>query len=198
MRFSHLSDAEIESMDQARALMRRILDTDGIGLVGFGTWRLWNGDGQLVVDQPFSNLVTDAGDQYAAKKLIQGISPAGASAPTAASGMKLGNVSSTGPAKSGTGAALQSYLSGTNRAFDSLYPQTSNLGAGLGWIATHLTTYPTGATITAIVEAVIVNDAATDATSTAANTYARTTGSSVTKGSTDTFAVTWNWKQLGA
>ena len=191
-RFSHLTDAEIEAMDGARRAIR-----DGFDLRGFGVWRLREA-GDLVLERPFVNLVTDAGDQYAAKKLIQGISPAGASAPTPASGMKLGSTSSTSPAKAGTGAALQAYLTGTNRAFDSLYPQAANLGAGLGWVATYSTTYPTGSTITGIVEAVIVNDAATDATSTAANTYARTTASTVTKSSTQTFQILWNWLQLGA
>lgn len=190
---SRFTDADIESFDLARRALR-----DGFDLRGFGVWRLWNGDGDLVLEQPFANLVTDAGDQYAAKKLIQGIAPASPSAPTAASGMKLGSTSSTAPAKAGAGAALQAYLTGTNRAFDASYPQSANLGAGLGWVAIHQTTWPTGSTIAGIVEAVIVNDAGTDATSSAANTYSRTTGSSVTKGSTDTFAVTWNWKQLGA
>lgn len=192
-RIQHFTDAQIEAMDGARRAIR-----DGFDLRGFGVWRLRDGDGGLVLEQPFVNLVTDAGDQYAAKKLIQGIAPASPSAPSAATGMKLGSTSSTGPAKSGTGAALQSYLTGTNRAFDATFPQSSNLGAGLGWVATYQTTWPTGSTITGIVEAVIVNDSGTDATSSAANTYARTTGSSVTKTSTDTFTIVWNWKQLGA
>lgn len=191
-RFSHLTDADIESMDLARRVV-----SDGMGLGGFGVWRLWNGDGGLVLEQPFVNLVSDKGDEYAAKKLAVGIGPSAPTAPSAATGMKLGSTSSTSPSKAGTGAALQTYLSSTNRTFDT-GATTTNLGTTLGWIVTVGCTWPTGSTITGIVEAVIVNDAATNATSTAANTYARTTGSSVTKGTTDTFAITWNWKQLGA
>ena len=189
---SRFTDADVESFALARRALR-----DGFDLRGFGVWTLREGDGTVLLEQPFANLVTDAGDQYAAKKLIQGISPASPAAPTAASGMKLGSTSSTAPAKAGTGGALQAYLTGTNRAFDSLYPQAANLGAGLGWVAVYSTTWPTGSTITGIVEAVIVNDAGTDATSSASNTYARTTGSTVTKGSTQTFQVIWNWLQLG-
>lgn len=189
---SGFNDADVTSYDLATRIAR-----ESLGLVGFGVWRLWNGDGDLVVEQPFANLVTDKGDEYAAKKLAVAIGPSAPSAPSAATGMKLGSVSSTAPGKSGTGAALQTYLTSTNRTFDS-GATTTNLGGGLGWIVTVGCTWPTGSTITGIVEAVIVNDAATNATSTAANTYARTTGSSVTKGTTDTFAITWNWKQLGA
>lgn len=189
---SRFTDADVESFDLARRALR-----DGFDLRGFGVWTLREGDGSLVLEQPFANLVSDAGDQYAAKKLIQGIAPASPAAPTAATGMKLGSTSSTAPAKAGTGAALQAYLTGTNRAFDSTYPQPANLGTGLGWVAIYSTTWPTGATITGIVEAVLVNDAGTDATSSAANTYARTTGSTVTKSSTQTFQVIWNWLQLG-
>jgi hypothetical protein len=185
-------DAWHAAHDAARGLV-----PDGVGLVGYGVAELLDGDGQLKLLVPFGNLITDAGDLYYAGKMIQGISPANASAPTAANGMKLGTGSTT-VAKSGAGGALVTYLAASNVAFDSTYPQTANLGAGLGVNAVYRTTWAAGvATSSAITEVVIVNDQATNATSSAANTYSRTVISSVNKTASDSLAITWNHKALG-
>jgi hypothetical protein len=171
---------------------------DGQGWVGFGVAHLVDGDGVTKQLVPFHNLITDAGDLYIAGKVIAAIAPASPSAPTAANGMKLGS-GSTAVAKSGAGGALVTYISGSNVAFDATYPQTANLGAGLGVNAVYKTTWAAGvATNGAIVEVAIVNDQATNATSTAANTYSRALISSVNKTATDSLAVTYNWKSLGA
>lgn len=187
-------DAFHESLEIARQL------TDNIGKVGYGIVELFDGDMKLKSVTPFANLITDAGDLYYAQKCIVGIAPASPSAPTAMSGMKLGNQASpTAPTKSGAAAALQAYKTGSNLAFDSTFPSTANLGGGLGVNDVYKTTWPAGtATDTALTEAVIVNDAATNATSTAANTLCRTTFSSQNKGASDTLAITWNHKNLGA
>jgi len=114
-------------------------------------------------------------------------------------GMKLGT-GATAAAKSGAGGALVTYLSGSNVTFDATYPQTANLGAGLGVNAVYRCTWAAGvATNGAITEVVIVNDAATNATSTAGNTASRALfGSAINKTATDSLVVTWNWKALGA
>jgi hypothetical protein len=101
------------------------------GLVGFGVAELRSANGTLLRAEPFCNLITDAGDLYQAQKVITAIAPANATAPTAVTGMKLGT-GSTAAAKNGAGAALVTYLTGSNLTFDATYPQTSNLGAGLG------------------------------------------------------------------
>lgn len=144
------------------------------------------------------NLVTTAGDEYYAKKAIVGISPANPGAPTAASGMKLGTGITT-PAKSGAGAALVTYISGSNNPFDGSFPSTEDLAGDTGWNAVYQTTWAAGdVTNSAITEAVIVNDAATDATSSAANTYSRVTFTAIDKTAADALIAVWRHKFLGA
>ncbi len=154
--------------------------------------------GHLKHSEEVRNLITDAGDLYNAQKIIAAIAPANASAPTAMTGMKLGT-GTTAAAKSGAGAALITYLTASNQAFDATYPQTSNLGAGLGVTAVYKVTYAAGtATNSAITEAVIVNDSATNATSSAANSISRVVFTAINKGALDTLAITWSHKFLGA
>lgn len=189
---SGLRDAWATAAEKAQGL------TDGFGIVGYGVAELIGSDGRQKLLVPFANLITDVGDLYYASKAIVAISPASPSAPTAITGMKLGT-GSTAAAKNSTGSALTTYLSGSNAAFDATYPQTSNLGAGLGVNAVYKTTWAAGtATSSTINEVVIVNDSGTDATSTSANTYSRAVISTVNKTSADTLAITWNHKFLGA
>jgi hypothetical protein len=188
---SGLRDAWNDARDQAVRL-------DKLGMVGYGVAELRDGDGRTKLLVPFANLITDAGDLYYAGKAIVGISPAAPSAPTAVNGMKLGT-GSTAVAKSGAGGALVTYLTASNVAFDASYPQTANLGAGLGVNGVYKTTWAAGvATNAAITEVAIVNDQATNATSTAANTISRALITSVNKTASDTLAITWNHKFLGA
>lgn len=186
------TDAMRDAHDLARGF-------DKIGMVGFGVAELLDGDGKRKFILPFANLVTDAGDLYYAQKAITAIAPASASAPTAMSGMKLGT-GSTAVAKSGAGAALVTYKTGSNAAFDATYPQTANLGGGLGVNAVYRTTWAAGtATDAALTEVVICNDSGTNATSSAANSASRALfGSAINKGASDSLVVTWNHKFLGA
>jgi hypothetical protein len=190
---SRLADAFEMAWKRAQGLK------DGAGLVGYGVVELRGPDGKLKSCEPFANLITTAGDQYYAQKAIVGISPTNASAPTAMNGMKLGT-GTTAAAKSGAGGALVTYLSGSNVAFDSTYPQASAVaGTDTGWNAIYKTTWPAGtATNSAITEAALVNDQATNATSTAANTAARVVFSAQNKGALDSLAITWSHKFLGA
>lgn len=173
----------------------------GAGREGFGVATLLDARGRVIDTVPFHNLITDAGDLYCAQALIRGSGPAnpGAPSPGVPNGMKLGT-GSTAVSKAGAGAALVTYVSGSNVAFDTGYAQTADLGSGLGKTSIWKTTWGAGvATNGALTEAVIVNDQASNLTSTAANTYARTLfGSSINKQSGDTLAVTWAWKNLGA
>ena len=165
--------------------------------VGYGTVEVFDPEGNLKSSTDFENLITDAGDDYHARKIIAAIAPAAAAAPTAASGMKLGT-GTTAAAKNGAGAALVTYLTASNLAFDATYPLISNLGAGLVVNAVYKTTYGAGvATNTAITEAIICNDAATNLTSAAAATYQRVVFAAQNKGAADTLVITWNVKQLG-
>lgn len=174
----------------------KLLVPDGMGLIGYGVAELRDGDGTVRQLVPFRNLITDAGDLYYAGKAIVGIAPANATAPTAANGMKLGT---TATAAVKTDAGLIAYLTGSNLAFDATYPQTANLGSTLGVNAVYKTTWAAGvATSATINEVAIVNDQATNADSTAPNTYSRAVLTTVNKTATDSLAVTWNHKFLGA
>jgi hypothetical protein len=145
-------------------------------------------NGELIERFEDSNIVTQVGDQ------MYGERGAGiGAAPAVPTGMKLGT-GGTAVAKTGAGAALVTYLSTSNKAFDATYPQSSLNGAVRR--ITYKRTYAAGeaTTASAITEAVIVNDTiATDATSVAANTISRilVTGISA-KGASDTLTATWN------
>lgn len=172
--------------------------TDSAGATGYGVAHLLDGDGRTKLLVPFCNTITDAGDTYNATRIVFGINSNGISAPTAASGMKLGTGTTAVSKSGGTGIALATYLTASNLAFDATYPQVAALGVNLGTNAVYKVTWAAGvATSATINEAVIVNDAATNATTTAANTYARTVfGTTINKASTDSLACTWNNKQL--
>lgn len=189
---SKLTDAVEIALGRARELV------DGCGLVGYGIIELRNERGGLKLVIPFANLITTAGDEYYAKKGIVGISPANPSAPTAASGMKLGT-GTTAVAKSGAGAALVTYKTASNIVFDATFPSAAAVGGDAGWNATYKTTWVAGvATDAALTEAVLINDQTDNTASTAAETYSRTVFSAVNKGALDSLAITWSHKFLGA
>lgn len=171
-----------------------------IGLSGFGIATLLDERGRVKDQVEFTNLITTAGDQYYAQKAIVGIAPASASAPSAVTGMKLGT-GTTAVTKSGTAAALITYLTASNVAFVTGYPQAAAYtGSDTGWTATYQCSWAAGvATSASINECVIVNDSGTNATSTAANTISRVVfTSTISKASTDTLTVTWSHRLLGA
>lgn len=192
----HLISPADEQLDALHAAHDDARLLAGVGLVGYGFVHLRDGDGKTKLLAPFSNLITDAGDLYYAGKAIVGISPANPSAPTAANGMKLGTGST---AASKTDAGLATYLTASNVAFDSSYPQTANLGTTLGVNAVYRSTWAAGvATSSSINEVAIVNDQATNADSTAGNTYSRAVITLVNKTASDSLQITWNHKFLGA
>ncbi len=153
--------------------------------------------GNVKDERRAGNLITDAGDLYYAGMAIALVTPAAPAQPTKMTGMKLGT-GTTAVAKAGAGAALVTYISGSNNPFDATWPVTQNLGAGLGVNGQYKTTWAAGdVTNSAITEAVIVNDAATDLTTTVANTAHRIVFTAINKLSTDTLVITWNAKFLG-
>lgn len=160
--------------------------------------RLYGPDGVLKNEQVVHNLITDTGDLYHAGKVAAAVAPASASAPTALTGMKLGT-GTTAAAKNGAGAALGTYLSGSNATFDATYPQVATLGGGLGTNVTYRCTWAPGvATASAITEVVLVTDAAANATSTAGNTVSRCVFSPQDKTAEDTLVIAWPHKFLGS
>ncbi len=164
------------------------------GRVGYGVVELFGPDGTLLLVREFANLITDYGDLYYAGKDIAGIPPANPAAPTALTGMQIGS-GTTAVAKSGAGAAMVTFLAG--QAFDSGFPQTNNLGAGLGVEAVYKTTFGAGVGTGTVNEATITNGTISVA-STAGNTISRILTGAITKGAGDSLAITWRHKNLGA
>lgn len=155
-------------------------------------------DGNVKSSQTLKNLITDAGDQYHVKRIANGVLPAAPADVAKATGMKLGS-GTTAASKSGAGAALVTYVTGSNVAIDAAFPTTQNLGAGLGWTVTYQTTFVAGVgTNAALTEVVLVTDSATDATSSAANTLARVVFAATPKAATDQLTISWAHKQLGS
>lgn len=188
---NELRDEVIVSLGRGAAVESKL------ELRGFVLVELFDEHGNLKYRERTHNLITDAGDLYYATKAVVAIAPASGTAPTAITGMKLGT-GSTAVSKASTGAALVTYLTASNAAFDATYPQVTNLGTTLGVTAVYKTTWAAGvATSASIAEVVIVNDSGTNATSSAANTISRAL-ITVNKGALDTLAVTWSHKFLGA
>ena len=172
------------------------MTNDKSGIVGHLVIERHDEHGNLLERFEGRNLVTDVGDQLYAER------GSGAGSPALPTGMKLG-AGSTAVAKTGAGAALVTYLSGSNKAFDATYPQSSQPGgAGTARRITYKRTYAAGEATTAspITEAAIVTETiSSDTTSTAAETISRilVTGISA-KGASDTLTATWNHDLLGA
>lgn len=164
-------------------------DTDNQATVrGHVTAELRGPDGRLIARSDTTNLITAVGDQYYAGRaaLSTGL-------PAQVAAMKLGT-GSTAPAKTGAGAALVTYLAGSNKANDAGFPTVS------GGVVTWKRTYAPGEATTAspVTEAALVTDA-TDATTNAAGTIARALITGVpSKGAADTLTITWTHTILGS
>jgi hypothetical protein len=166
--------------------------TDSIAkATGQVTAELRGPDGQLKARCVTRNLITSVGDRLYASR------GAGLTTSALPTGMRLGT-GSTAVAKSGAGAAIVTYLSGSNKAFDGTFPSEA---AG---VVTYKRTYAAGeaTTASAITEVVIntdtiANDNAT--TATAANTVSRALLAGISsKAAGDTLTVTWTHTILGA
>lgn len=188
--------------DEIRLAMRRAREmSNDLGMTGFGTVTLWTPD-EVKAVVPFTNLITTQGDEYYAKRAIQGVSPNNYSYTTEVTGMKLGTGSTAVHKSTANAANISSgtYISGSNNVFDSGYPQAAAVaGTDTGWYAIYQTTWAAGdATNSAITEAAIVYDQSSDAYSTAANTVSRVTFTAVNKTASDALTITWNHKLLGS
>jgi hypothetical protein len=176
--------------DEVTTAMQRPRATDDtVGIHGTVIVELRGPDGELKGYCKTHNLVTAVGDQLYASR------GAGLTSSALPTGMKLGQ-GSTAVAKTGAGAGLVTYLSGSNQAFDATYPSVAS------GVATYKVTYAAGTatTASAITEVVIPTDTiATNATSTVANTISRAILAGIgSKGASDTLTVTWTHTILGA
>lgn len=174
-------------------------ESDELSIVTGRVVLLFTGaDGKIKHRRVAKNLITDAGDLYHVKRIAAGVLPAGGADVTKVTGMKLGTGTTTA-SKAGAGAALVSYVTGSNVALDAGFPTTQNLGSGLGCTVTYQTTFVAGVgTNAALTEVVLVNDSSTDLTSSAANTISRVVFASTPKAATDQLTISWAHKQLGS
>lgn len=176
--------------------MARALLGERTVIPGWGVVTVRNPDGTIAHQVEFHNLVTSMGDQHVAKR-------AAGLTTTSPNGMKLGTGTTTA-SKSGAGAALGAYRTGTNVLFDTGFPTVAAMsGTDTGYVVTYQCTWlPGTGPATAIAEVALVVDADVNATSTAANTYARAlftgSGTPFDIDSVQTVTVIWRHKYLGA
>ena len=162
------------------------------GVTGILSWEQWDEDGNLITKGFTKNLVTNTGDQYYAGRaaLSSGL-------PKQVTGWRLGTGSTT-PAKAGAGAAIVTYLAGSNKANDGGFPTV------VAGVVTWKRTYAPGEATSGspITEAVLNTDTIANdnsATATAAETIARALISGVaSKAAGDTLTLTWTHTILGA
>jgi hypothetical protein len=178
-----LRDELTVQMQRARAL------DSHAGIEGVLLVELFDEHGDLKAMSVNRNLITAVGDRLYSSR------GAGLTSSALPTGMKLG-AGSTAVAKTGAGAALVTYLAGSNKAFDATYPQES------GGVVTYKRTYAAGEATTAspITEAVIVTETiSNNDTSTEAETISRVLVAGVSaKGATDILILTWTHTILGA
>lgn len=161
---------------------------DKSGITGRVEWQLHDRDGHLLSSGHTTNLVTAVGDQYYAGRAVLS-----SGLPAQATGMHLGTGGTT-PSKTGGGAAITTYLAGSNKAFDSGFPTAA---AG---IVTWKRTYGVGEATSGVPlteVAVVTKTIATDSAATAAETIARALISPGTKGASDILTITWTHTLLG-
>ena len=184
---ARISDTIHQALDAVRPQL------DQARIIGHGTYKLIGPDGVVKARGTFRNLITDYGDQYYAER-------ATVTDPGIVTGMRLGTGGATAAAKSGAGAAIVTYVTGSNKALDA-NPAASDLGAGLGHRVQYVVTWAPGeATADDIDEAVLTNESPlTDVAGVAGDTVARGILSPVVnKGASDQLVITWNHDLLGA
>lgn len=161
-------------------------------IAGLVVLEILDADGNAIDREEVKNLVTQVGDQYYGERAA-GIS----SPPAQVTGMQLGT-GSTAAAKTGGGAAVGTYITGSAVAIDGGFP-TSALNGSSRQI-TWRTTWAAGtATNSAITEVVLINQSVgTDSGAAAAATIARAVFSAKNKGAADSLVATWTHDLLGA
>lgn len=162
-------------------------------LTGEVAWRLYDEHGGLKDEGRTKNLVTQEGDRFYGERAALA-----AGQPNAVTGMRLGQ-GTTAAAKTGAGAAIVTYVSGSQKALDGTYPQSSLNGSSRR--ITYQASWAAGvATADGISEVVLTNETPlTNVAGAAGNTIARALLSPViNKAAGDTLVITWHHDLLGA
>lgn len=169
------------------------MHNDGTPIRGWVEAVLRDEDGNVKQREIHHNTITQVGDQVIGERAFGAIAGSPITPiPNQQSGAKLGT-GTTAPAKTGAGASLVTYKTGSQRAVDTGFP-TSALNGAVRRIAWRYTWAAGTATDTALTEAVIVNETSlTDATTGAPNTLSRVTFTAINKGASDSLELTWNY-----
>ena len=149
-------------------------------------------NGAVKYQETGHNLVTDVGDSFIAQRVFD-------DTVDIVTGMKLGT-GTTAPAKNGAGAAMVTYVAGSDQVLDAAATDATK-GAGAGWRTTYVCTWAAGdATDTALAEVCLTNQTAlADNTCAEADTIARYVfAATIDKSAEDSLEVTWNIDVLGA
>lgn len=166
-----------------------------LGIWGEGVALLVDGRGLVVQRVPFRNLVTELGDRLYGER--------GADLPTkppAPTGMHLGSGTTYAASKSGNGAAIQTYIAGSNVGFNLGFP-TSAKPSSARQMRYKVTWAPGVAQVANINEAAVVNQAiATNAGAPAASTVSRVKfATTIDKSAADLqLILIWDHNLLGA
>ncbi len=174
-----------DQMTAAGGYQRPNQDTSRVR--GHGVVEVHGPDGELKQSIPFTNLITQVGEQ------MYGERGAGITTTAVPTGMALGT-GTTAVAKTGAGAALVTPISGSGVALSGGYPQSSIPGTVRR--ITYQVLWSAGtATASGISEVVLQNGTATTVPTAAATTniVSRALLSPVVnKGASDTLTITWN------
>lgn len=175
-------------LDEAVAMSRKIREqNDELIIMGYGYYQLFDEKGKQKQAGVFANRITTVGDEQFSRRAT-GVSPG-----NLITGMRLGT-GVTAASKSGAGAAIVTYKTGTALATDGTFPTNAAIGSDVGWRATYRRTWGAGiGTDAALGEVVLTNETGpTDVAGTAANTLCRALlSSTVNKAAGDTLEVTW-------
>ncbi len=175
-----------------RLIRARFVLREKINLRGTVTAILRGPDGIIKQVETGHNLITDHGDEHAARRLFD-------DAIDIVTGMRLGT-STTAVAKAGAGGALVAYISGSEEALDAT-AGNSDLGAGLGHRATYVSTWVAADVVNSNINETVLTDETpiTDTAGVLGDTVARFVfGSTIDKQVGDSLEVTWNNDALGA
>ena len=160
------------------------------GIAGFGVAEVIGPDGVVKQTARFANLITQVGDQYYGERAAGITSP-----PDQVTGMQLGE-GTTAVAKTGAGAAIVTYISGSDQANESGFPASTletvdgDDKRQIRWRAFWDEGEATNNTIN---EVVLVNRTLDGSAATEAQTIARALfDSTIDKGASDTLRVTWD------
>lgn len=157
-----------------------------LSLSGYVRWKLWvPGDDESIEEGFENNLITQYGDQYYGERASEIGSHA------LVTGMQLGT-SVTSPSKTGAGAAIVSYITGSAIALDGGFPSSALDGAAR--VISYETTWAPGiATNGAITEAALINQSvATDSGAPSSNTISRVGFGPINKNILQALTVSWD------